>query len=212
MMKKSNPKQSRVKSGKQPSGLNVGKIVRELREEAGLSGAELCRRSGGLDSKTLTAVEKGRIKNPSITTLEYLAQGLGMTISGIFKRAELLQEKHFYIGNQKGVSRTEFIARGVQLVSFTPFSREFFCGKAILETGKSFDHSLLGHKGVFFIQILVGQVEGVLEGKKVFLKEGESLYSKGEMVFNLKNLHQRSAALLLVTVPSCIAFGNPLLS
>ena len=67
--------------GKAALPLDIGQAVRRLREEKGLSGAELCRRGKGIDPKTLVALEKGRIRNPSIVTLEALAKGFGMTVS-----------------------------------------------------------------------------------------------------------------------------------
>ncbi|OQA55421.1 MAG: helix-turn-helix protein [Candidatus Omnitrophica bacterium ADurb.Bin277] len=190
-----------------PAILDIGKTVRTLRAERGMSGVELCRRSGGLDPKTLTAVEKGRIRNPSIATLELLSRGLGTSVSGIFKRAEMLDNRYFLVGSQKGSYKVEFVSKGVQLISFTPLSREFFCGKIILESDREFGRALLGHQGVFFLLVLIGQVEGEMEGKKIVLKEGENLYCRGGMNFNLRNLHPRTASLLLVSVPACVASG-----
>ena len=68
--------------------LELGSVVRRLREERGLSGAEHCRRGKGIDPEMLTALEKERIWNPSIATLEALAKGFGMTVSDLFRRAE----------------------------------------------------------------------------------------------------------------------------
>jgi transcriptional regulator with XRE-family HTH domain len=148
-----------------------------LRDEKGLSGAELCRRGQGVEPKTLVALEKGRIRNPSIATLEALARGFGITVGDLFRQEELADEKHFYLGTQKGAFRMDLPAKGVQLVSFTPLAEEFFCGKLILESRRSFDETLFVQQGVFFMMVLVGQIEGVVEERKVFLKEG-NLFSR----------------------------------
>ena len=184
--------------------LDVGHIVRHLREEKGLSGAELCRRGRGIGPKTLVALEKGRIRNPSIVTLEALARGFGITVSDLFRRGELADEEHFYLGTQKGAFRMDLPAKGVQLISFTPLAEEVFCGKLILEGGRSFDETLFVQQGVFFMMVLVGQIEGVVEGRKVHLREGENLFFSGEMKFRFSNPLQRNAALSLVTTPSCL--------
>jgi len=191
-----------IVSGARP--LDVGRIVRRLREEKGLSGAELCRRGRGIEPKTLVALEKGRIRNPSIATLEALARGFGISVSDLFRQGELAEEKYFYLGTQKGAFRMDLPAKGVQLISFTPLVEAFFSGKLILESGRSFDETLFARGGAFFIMVLVGQVEGVVEGRKVLLKEGNNLFFSGEMTFCFSNPFQRNATLSLVTAPSCL--------
>ena len=185
------------------ASINVGAVVRRLREENGLSGVELCRRGKGIDPRTLTAVEKGRIRNPSVATLESLARGFGMTVSGLFRQAELDQPEYFSLGSQKGRYKIDFPSQGVQLVSFTPVTEDFFCGKMILEGQKGFDEKLLKHFGAFFIMTLVGQLEGDIDGKKFLLKEGENLFFRGGMKFRIANALQRNSTFFLVTVPSC---------
>ena len=190
--------------GEHVRSLDVGRIVRRLREEKGLSGAELCRRGKGIHPKTLVALEKGRIRNPSIVTLEALAKGFGITVSDLFRKGELGDEKYFYLGTQKGAFRMDLPVKGVQLISFTPLAEEFFCGKLILESGRSFEETLFAQEGAFFIMVLVGQVEGDVEGRKVLLKEGSNLFFSGGMKFRFSNPFQRNATLSLVTAPSCL--------
>ena len=146
--------------------LNIGASVRRLREEREIRSVELCRRGQRLDPKTLTALEKGRIKNPSIATLQALARGFGMTVSDLFRQMELQQQDFFSLGSQKGLCKIDFSSRGVQLISFTPLNKAMFCGKMILEGQKGFDEKLLDHSGIFFMMTLIGQVEGDIEGEK----------------------------------------------
>ena len=184
--------------------LEIGPMVRRLREERGLSGVELCRRGKGIDPKTLVALEKGRIRNPSIATLEALAKGFGMTVSDLFRRAEFDQRDYFSLGSPKGLYKIDLPSQGIQLISFTPLMEELFCGKMILEGQKRFDEKLFCGGGAFFVMTLIGQFEGEIEGRKVTLKEGDNLYLFGGMRFHLANALQRNSTLLLVTVPSCL--------
>ncbi len=186
--------------------LEIGPMVRDLRKERGLSGVELCRRGEGIDPKTLTALEKGRIRNPSMMTLEALAKGFGMSVSDLFRRAEFDQREYFSLGSQKGLYKIDLPSQGIQLISFTPLMDELFCGKMILEGQKKFDEKLFGRHGAgaFFIMTLIGQFEGEVEGRRVVLKEGDNLYFYGGMKFHLANVLQRNSTLLLVTVPSCL--------
>lgn len=191
--------------------LEIGPLVRALRKERGLSGVELCRRGKGIDPKTLVALEKGRIRNPSIATLEALAKGFGMTVSDLFRRAEFDQRDYFSLGSQKGLYKIDLPSQGIQLISFTPLMEDFFCGKMILEGQKQFDEKLFGRDGAgaFFIMTLIGQFEGEIEGRRVSLKEGDNLYFYGGMRFRLANSLQRNSTLLLVAVPSCLRAKTP---
>ncbi|HOW87857.1 MAG TPA: helix-turn-helix transcriptional regulator [Candidatus Omnitrophota bacterium] len=183
--------------------LDVGRIVRRLREERNLSGVEFCRRGKGIDPKTLVALEKGRIRNPSMATLAALAKGFGITVSDLFRQAELEQRNYFSLGSQKGVCKIDLPSQGIQLISFTPLTEELFCGKMILEGQKRFDEKLLaGGGGAFFVMTLIGQFEGAVEGRKALLKEGDNLYFYGGMKFHLANALQRNSTLLVVAVPS----------
>jgi transcriptional regulator with XRE-family HTH domain len=200
------PRKDRSEKGKGVRPLDMGRIVKRLRAEKGLSGAELCRRGKGVDPKTLVALEKGRIRNPSMITLEALAKGFGMTVSDLFREAEFDQREYFSLGSQKGLYKIDLPSQGIQLISFTPLMEELFCGKMILEGQKQFDEKLLGGNGAgaFFIMTLIGQFEGEIEGRKVTLKEGDNLYFYGGMKFRLANALQRNSTLLLVSVPSCL--------
>ena len=205
------PQGDKPGKGKISRSLDIGQVVCRLRKEKGLSGVELCRRGKGIEPKTLTALEKGRIRNPSIATLEALAQGLGMTVSDIFRQAEFDQRDYYSLGSQKGLYKIDLPAQGIQLISFTPLVEDLFCGKMILEGQKRFDEKLFASHGAFFVMVLIGQVEGEVEGRKAILKEGSNLYFYGEMKFNFTNTLQRQSTLLLVSVPSLLKTrGTPI--
>lgn len=190
--------------------LEIGPAVRSLREERNLSGVELCRRGGGINSKTLTALEKGRIRNPSIATLEALARGFGMTVSDLFRRAEFDQRDYFSLGNQKGLYKIDLTSRGIQLISFTPLIEELFCGKVILEGQRQFDEKLFNKNGAgaIFVMTLIGQFEGDIEGRKVVLKEGDNLFFYGGMKCRFVNTLQRNSTLFLAASPSCLKISR----
>ncbi len=182
--------------------LDLPKTVRLLRQEKGLSGIELCKRAGDLNPKTLTAVEKGRIRNPSIKTLLSLARGLGVTVGDLFRQAEIELERHFQLGSPKGSFQIDFPKRGVKVVSFTPFIKDFFCGKLIVGARHVVDETLLKHPLPFFISTLIGRFEIDIEGKKVNLKEGENVFFNGILRHSFYNPLHRESVLLMVTAPS----------
>ncbi|HTL47001.1 MAG TPA: XRE family transcriptional regulator [Verrucomicrobiae bacterium] len=173
-----------------------------MRKNRGLSGVELCRRAGDLDPRTLTALEKGRIKNPSIKTLESLARGMGMTISALFREQELEQPAQFFLGSQKGAFHLDFGGKGAKIVSFTPLIHDFFCGKLILSPKARLHGTLLNITTPLFISMLIGRMEVSVEEKKSLLKEGDNLFFHGVFKHSFYNPSHKEAAFLLATAPS----------
>jgi DNA-binding XRE family transcriptional regulator len=182
--------------------VNVQATIRKMRKEKGLAGVELCKRAQDLDPRTLTALEKGRIKNPSIKTLESVARGLNVTISDLFRQTEAESESYYYSGGPKGAYHMEFPSWGVKVISYTPLTRHFFCGKLILAGRKKMDQTLLKHPLPVFISVMAGKVEITVETKKTLLREGDNLFFNGILQHSFYNPLERESALLLVTAPS----------
>ncbi len=182
--------------------LDLGRTIRRLRQEKGLTGVRLCHLAGDLDPKTLTAVEKGRIRNPSIRTLLSISKGLGVTLADLFRQAESEVPSSFYLGSQKGAFQMEFPGWGIKVVSFTPFAEDFFCGKLIFDAQKKLDQTLLKHPLPFFISTLVGRFQVTVEGKMADLKEGDNLFFNGALKHSFYNPLRRESVLLMVTAPS----------
>ena len=186
--------------------INLARAVRLLREKQRLTGTELCKRAGSLDPKTLTAVEKGRIRNPSIQTLESLARGLGITVSALFRQAELGSEKFFLRSSQKGVFQLQLDA-GMELVSFTPYTSGIFCGKFIVGGRKILDHRYIHFDGIVFAMTLVGNFRVKMEHHEIELREGENLFFRGSFDFAFQNSNYRNSVLLVMTSPSFLSSG-----
>ncbi|MBI3999608.1 MAG: helix-turn-helix domain-containing protein, partial [Candidatus Omnitrophica bacterium] len=187
------------------SGLKLGETLRRLRERQGLSGAELCRRSGGLDPRTLVAIEKGRIKNPSIESLQKLASGLGCLVKDIFAACEMELEQNYWIGSQKGAFQFEFPKAGLKIISATPFRAPFFCGKLILAPKGYVSADLLKSPFPVFLEIVLGKVEFTLEKQTLTLKEGENVFFDGGFGYALRNLLNRETVIGCVTA----SFSSP---
>jgi transcriptional regulator with XRE-family HTH domain len=60
--------------------------LRRIREEAGLSQAQLARESG-VDRATINKIEQGK-RSPSIATLENLSRALGVEVADFFPKAQ----------------------------------------------------------------------------------------------------------------------------
>ncbi len=181
---------------------SLASIIRDLRIHKNISGADLCRKAGDLDPRTLTAVEKGRIKNPSLLTLQSIARGLGVSIADLFSQAELLQESFFSVGSQKGSFQMDIPQWGVKVVGFTPLIREFFFGKFIFNAKSILKDGDLKHRHPIYVSVLVGRFEVIVGNKKAVLKEGENIFFRGVYPHSIQNLLQKESVLFLMTAPS----------
>lgn len=194
--------QERIRKSLAAEKIDINQAVRRIREEKALSGVALCERAGDLDPKTLTALEKGRIRNPSIKTLHAVSRGLGLTVSELFSHAEMGIDRHFYLGSQKGMFQIDFTGAGVKVISFTPFIKEFFCGKFIFAARQSLNETLLKHPRPIFVSTLIGRFEIVVEDRRITLREGENFFFNGILRHTFRNPMQRESVLWMVTAPS----------
>jgi len=185
-------------------GEHLHRVIRKIRTDKGLRSVEVCRRANDLDPKTLTAVEKGRIRNPSIKTLSSISRGLGVTIADLFRETELSFQRNLYTGNQKGAFQIDFPKQGARIISFTPFIKDFFCGKLILNAQRKMDDTVLTHPLPFYIGTLIGRFEVAVDGKTFQLKEGENLFFNGLYKHSIYNPLHRDSVLMLVTAPSFV--------
>lgn len=183
-------------------GMQLGGKVREFRERRGLSGAELCRKTGSIDPRTLSAIEKGRIRNPSLPVLTAIAKALGCLVRDFFTEAEMDLARNYQVGSQKGVFQIEFPRLGMKVVSATPPIPHFFCGKIILSPQRKVTGELLSRPAPVFLEVVMGRIEFDIEGRKTVLKEGENLFFNGSLRHSFKNTLNRESTVWFVTAPS----------
>lgn len=66
--------------------IKIGQIIKELRNEKGLSASELARRSG-ISQPYLSQLETGKNNNPTTEVIEKIAKGLGVHYTALMYRA-----------------------------------------------------------------------------------------------------------------------------
>ncbi|MBI3307692.1 MAG: XRE family transcriptional regulator [Candidatus Omnitrophica bacterium] len=184
--------------------IEIHKTIRNLRHQQGLTVAQVCQRVSDLNPKTLAAIETGRIKNPSIKTLQSLARALGVTVSEIFSQTEVALDRHFHIGTQKGAFQMEFPPLGLKAISFTPLIPDFFCGKIILGSKRRVDQTFWNRSLLIYVSSIMGRLEIEVEGRKIMLTEGENLYFNGILKHSFYNPMHRDSVFLMVTAPSFV--------
>lgn len=179
----------------------IGTILRKLREGQGLSQINLAKKTG-VDPRTLTAIEKGRIINPSLANLKKIAEGLGLNLKGLFGCFESELESHFYLGSQKGEFTLAFPKEKTSLLSYLPKEFPYFAGKLVLESKGRLTPETIRFRGPVFLQMIFGKANFSLENKDCFLKEGQNLFFDGRLSYSLQNPLIREATALIFTAPS----------
>lgn len=184
---------------------DIPAIVKRIRLAKKLSGVEVCRRARDLDPRTLTALEKGRIRNPTLKTLHSLARGLGVNTEELLRSGEETPEHHFCSGNQKGAFVLDFPKKGLKIVSFTPLIHDFFCGKLILSPKVKISDQVLNHPFPVYLSVLVGALEVETEDYgKAQMREGDNLFFRGNVKHSFLNMLHRETAVLFLTAPSFV--------
>ena len=192
--------------GEEVKRMGIGSVIRNLRKEQGKKAvdlAKLCR----IDPRTFAAIENGRIKNPSIQSLERIAAALNVSPAVFFHLAESKQKENVCQGDQKGEFSFEFSKEGFRIVSLTPMIPDFFIGKVIANPNVVIEPGVLPQKGYIFIQVIFGKLIVVVNEKEFFLKEGEHFLLNGKLPHTLKNPLFNESAFLLLTVPSFLGLS-----
>lgn len=169
----------------------LGNTIRQLRQEHGLTIAEISERAG-ISRGMLSKIENG-ITSASLETLEQLANALGVTISRLFRGYDIPLGGAQLVKKGQGL---EVVRRGTKIghtyhllaydqgpqKSFEPFLI------TLEEPGEEFP--AFEHPGTEFLHML----EGVLEyrvGDETFVMEpGDSLTFRGEIPHRPEKMHQ----------------------
>lgn len=178
----------------------LGNTIRQLRQEHGLTIAEISERAG-ISRGMLSKIENG-VTSPSLETLEQLANTLGVTLSRLFRGYNAPSNGAQLVKKGQGL---EVVRRGTKIghtyhllaydqgpqKSFEPFLI------TLEEAGEEFP--AFEHPGTEFLYML----EGVLEyrvGDETFVMEpGDSLTFRGEIPHRPEKMHQLPTRFLSIT-------------
>ncbi len=151
--------------------VDVGKRLKELREEREISMRFLARASG-LSANALSMIERG-LTSPSVSTLNKLAGALGVPVTAFFRQEPKQHDVVFCKSSER--ARVPFL-RGL----WEGLGGEFFTGRMeaymlTLENGGSSGlHSMI-HTGSEFVFCLRGTLEYMVESERYMMETGDSL-------------------------------------
>lgn len=163
--------------------VDVGKRLRQLREEHGISMRKLATLSG-LSANALSMIERGKT-SPSVSTLYKLADALEIPItaffSGVPEKEQVVYIKSdarahvpFMRGVWEGLGGEQFVGR------VEPFV-------LTLESGASSGPHHMAHTGHEFVFCLRGQLEYQVENQFYILDPGDSLLFAAQLRHRWRN-------------------------
>ena len=154
----------------------IGKKIKELRKEAGLTLKQLAK-STKLSAPLISKIENG-LAMPSIPTLRDIADALKVN-PGYFFRDE---EERGYVISRQGSRRTINSKKGYAIEVVIEGMHNPFMEPAIV-TAKGKDREdeveLAIHDGQEFMYVLEGKIEVTIGKKKYVLKRGDAGYWNG---------------------------------
>jgi transcriptional regulator with XRE-family HTH domain len=178
--------------------VSVAQRLREIRASRKLSLRALAKLSG-LNANTLSLIENEHT-SPSVSTLQEIAQGLGVHIS------EFFQSNH---GNktlvfQKKGTRPRLIFDNSTLEDLASGMPRFGAEPIIvtLEPGADSGKQAIVHTGREFVYCLKGQIAYTVDGENYILDVGDSLFFEAYLPHQWKNTDTRSSQAVLVLIPT----------
>lgn len=176
------------------NSIDVGGMLRQLRQERNMSMRALARASG-LSTNALSMIERSRT-SPSVSTLYKLADALGVPITAFFRLEPPKQEIVFRKANQR--SRMK-IPRG----NWEGLGGESFIGGVeplllTLETGANSGQFAMLHTGHEFVMCLNGLLEYEVEKERFLLEPGDSLLFAAQLQHRWRNVNKGVTTVIIV--------------
>lgn len=181
-----------------PVEVSVGRHLRELRVEQGLSIRALAEQSR-LNVNTLSLIENGKT-SPSVSTLQQLASALQVPIKAFFEIEQLKNP----ISYQKAGQRTrvsfahgtlEDLGAGLTLRGGQPFL-------ITLEPKADSGPTSIVHTGHEFVFCLEGRLSYIISNEYYQLDPGDSLLFEAHLPHSWQNAGETCSRSLLVMCPS----------
>ena len=187
-----------VAEGKSTSEVDVGRRLRELRNERGISIRALAIASG-LNANTLTLIETGKT-SPSVSTLQQLASAMNTPIAAFFEteipknKVSFLKAGHrphatFAHGNFEDLGAGLTLRGGLPLL-------------VTLEPKANSGPNPIVHTGHEFVFCLEGCLSYTIEDKSYQLEPGDSLLFEAYLPHYWFNAGETASRSVLVLCPA----------
>lgn len=173
--------------------IDVGKRIKSIRKRKNLTLQEVSEKSG-MSATAISAIERN-VSSPTVTTLAAIGRALGESLSS------LLGEEDIQYVVTRAVSRerlaTEIRNVDVESLAAGIPGQRFHPKLSILSPRASSGEDLVNHQGDDFFFVIRGALEMEINGHDVTLKEGDSLYFRGNTPYRWRNPSEHESTHLL---------------
>jgi len=175
--------------------MNVGKNIKSIRKKKGLTLQELAEKSG-ISATAISAIERN-VSSPTVNTLAAIGQALAESLSSLLGESEISYvltrvDKRAHLASE--VRNADFLS----LASGIPGQR-FLPMMSVLKSGSTSGEDYITHRGEEFFLVVKGALDVELNGERIRLEEGDSLYFRGNTPYRWKNVAERETHILIVT-------------
>lgn len=178
--------------------INVGKRLKALRNESGLSIRGLAAKSG-LAVNTLSLIENEKT-SPSVSTLQQLAAALKVPVTAFFKPDTEQKFVVFTPLNER--PRTEIENARLEDLGTGLATRAVQPLVVTLKKGGGSGRSSIVHTGHEFVYCLKGRILYVIEEQSYLLNPGDSLLFESHLPHRWENVDMEESQLLLILYPA----------
>ena len=172
---------------------SVGKKLRTVREERGLSQRELAQRAG-VSTNAISLIERDE-NSPSVSTLQSLATALNVRMSYFFEDQKTTQVLHVKAANRPAISnggvQIEGLDGKLNYQEMEPFL-------VSLQPNSGSGERQVVHTGHELVYCLSGSVEYLIDGKIYSLDVGDILLFEAHLPHLWRNVTDKDATILLV--------------
>lgn len=182
----------------QPACVEVGRHLRELRAERGVS-IRLLANQSGLNVNTLSLIENGK-SSPSVGTLQLLANALDVPITAFFEGNPRKSSISYLKASQRrripfAHGTLEDLGSGLTLRGGQPLL-------VTMEPMADSGSTPIVHTGHEFVFCLEGQLMYLIESNLYQLEPGDSLIFEAYLPHCWRNMGSTPARLLLIMCPT----------
>lgn len=175
--------------------IDVGKRIKSIRKRKGLTLQDLSEKSG-MSATAISAIERS-VSSPTVNTLASIGKALGESLSSLLGEAEI-EYVTTRASERKSLAVDIRNAEFQSLGSGIPGQR-FHPMLGILRPEASSGDDFVNRQGDDFFYVIQGALEVVMNGTAVLLREGDSLYCRGNTPYRWKNAADGETELLIVT-------------
>jgi transcriptional regulator with XRE-family HTH domain len=180
------------------NGINVGRCLRGLRSQRGLSMRALAEQSG-LNVNTLSLIENGKT-SPSVATLQTLASALESPITAFFETGTAKNKVAYHKASQR--TKADFAHGTLEDLGAGMISHGAEPFLVVLNPHADSGPVHIVHTGREFVFCLEGRLAYTIEDQEYLLEPGDSLLFEAHLPHRWKNASAAPTRSLLVLCPT----------